>query len=125
MAPDTSQGSTFLPLQVRDAGNLLTRAGLSIPAVDVDDIVVRYSHPARLIAHLRVRLRGSDSLFETICGQPQEAVRSLKAPVRHAEQLFLPPPRPRVGAAWQRAQSAAGALPGEVVLLHALQLAVK
>ena len=40
---------------MRDAGNLLTRAGLNIPAVDVDEIVVRYSHPARLIAHLRVR----------------------------------------------------------------------
>ena len=43
------------PRQVRDAGNLLTRAALSIPAVDVDDVVVRYSHPLRLIAHLRVR----------------------------------------------------------------------
>lgn len=28
--------------QVRDAGNLLTRAGLTIPAVDVDDIQVQY-----------------------------------------------------------------------------------
>ena len=44
-----------LPAQVRDAGNLLTRAGLSIPAVDVDDLVVRYSTPMELIAHLRVR----------------------------------------------------------------------
>ena len=39
--------------QVRDAGNLLTRAGLSIPAVDVDDLVVRYSTPMELIVHLR------------------------------------------------------------------------
>jgi NADH dehydrogenase [ubiquinone] 1 alpha subcomplex assembly factor 5 len=38
---------------VRDAGNLLTRAGLNIPAVDVDDLVVRYSTPMELIAHLR------------------------------------------------------------------------
>ena len=30
------------PVQVRDAGNLLTRAGLTLPAVDVDDITMRY-----------------------------------------------------------------------------------
>lgn len=28
--------------QVRDAGNLLTRAGFSLPGVDVDEYVVRY-----------------------------------------------------------------------------------
>lgn len=28
--------------QVRDAGNLLTRAGFSLPGVDVDDYVVKY-----------------------------------------------------------------------------------
>ena len=42
-------------VQVRDAGNLLTRAGLTIPAVDVDELVVRYGTPMELIAHLRVR----------------------------------------------------------------------
>jgi NADH dehydrogenase [ubiquinone] 1 alpha subcomplex assembly factor 5 len=41
-------------LKVRDAGNLLTRAGLTIPAVDVDEIVMRYSDPRRLVLHLRV-----------------------------------------------------------------------
>ena len=44
-----------LLVQVRDAGNLLTRAGLTIPAVDVDELVVRYGTPMELIAHLRVR----------------------------------------------------------------------
>ena len=39
--------------QVRDAGNLLTRAGLSIPAVDVDDIQVHYSDAVQLVEHLR------------------------------------------------------------------------
>jgi hypothetical protein len=39
--------------QVRDAGNLLTRAGLSIPAVDVDELTVHYRQPAELVAHLR------------------------------------------------------------------------
>ncbi|GAB4823888.1 hypothetical protein N2152v2_010934 [Parachlorella kessleri] len=39
--------------QVRDAGNLLTRAGLAIPTVDVDDIQVQYRDPVQLISHLR------------------------------------------------------------------------
>lgn len=48
VAPRTS------PLaRVRDAGNLLTRAGLQIPSVDVDDIVVNYPDPLALIRHLR------------------------------------------------------------------------
>ena len=38
---------------VRDAGNLLTRAGLQIPSVDVDDIVVNYPDPVALVQHLR------------------------------------------------------------------------
>eukprot|EP00890_Picochlorum_soloecismus_P001602 jgi/Picsp_1/2442/NSC_05903-R1_sam-dependent methyltransferase len=38
---------------VRDAGNLLTRAGLQIPSVDVDDIVVNYPDPVALVRHLR------------------------------------------------------------------------
>lgn len=29
-------------IQVRDAGNLLTRAGLTLPGVDVDEYTVRY-----------------------------------------------------------------------------------
>ena len=40
-------------LQVRDAGNLLTRAGLSIPSVDLDDVTVHYSRPMDLVQHLR------------------------------------------------------------------------
>ncbi|CAI9099405.1 OLC1v1036220C1 [Oldenlandia corymbosa var. corymbosa] len=39
--------------QVRDAGNLLTRAGFSLPGVDVDEYVVRYSSSLELIEHLR------------------------------------------------------------------------
>lgn len=39
--------------QVRDAGNLLTRAGFSIPTVDVDDIVVQYRDPIDVVLHLR------------------------------------------------------------------------
>lgn len=34
---------TIFLLQVRDAGNLLTRAGFTLPGVDVDEYTVRYS----------------------------------------------------------------------------------
>uniref|UniRef100_A0A2P2L463 Methyltransferase type 11 domain-containing protein n=1 Tax=Rhizophora mucronata TaxID=61149 RepID=A0A2P2L463_RHIMU len=39
--------------QVRDAGNLLTRAGFTLPGVDVDEYVVRYKSALELIDHLR------------------------------------------------------------------------
>ncbi|KAK9929930.1 hypothetical protein M0R45_026998 [Rubus argutus] len=39
--------------QVRDAGNLLTRAGFTLPGVDVDEYVVRYPSALDLIEHLR------------------------------------------------------------------------
>ncbi|AAC25509.1 ESTs gb/Z34075, gb/Z34835 and gb/AA404888 come from this gene [Arabidopsis thaliana] len=39
--------------QVRDAGNLLTRAGFSLPGVDVDEYVVKYKRAMDLIEHLR------------------------------------------------------------------------
>ena len=39
--------------QVRDAGSLLGVAGLSLPTVDVDDVVVHYSSPLALVRHLR------------------------------------------------------------------------
>ncbi|XP_043722102.1 putative methyltransferase At1g22800, mitochondrial isoform X2 [Telopea speciosissima] len=40
-------------IQVRDAGNLLTRAGFTIPGVDVDEYTVRYDSALELIEHLR------------------------------------------------------------------------
>ncbi|BBN07876.1 NADH dehydrogenase [ubiquinone] 1 alpha subcomplex assembly factor 5 [Marchantia polymorpha subsp. ruderalis] len=39
--------------QVRDAGNLLQRAGLALPTVDVDEYTVRYPCALDLIEHLR------------------------------------------------------------------------
>ncbi|KAJ7539000.1 hypothetical protein O6H91_11G072200 [Diphasiastrum complanatum] len=39
--------------QVRDAGNLLTRAGLALPTVDVDEYTVNYPSAFELIEHLR------------------------------------------------------------------------
>ncbi|WIA34050.1 hypothetical protein OEZ86_012429 [Tetradesmus obliquus] len=40
--------------QVRDAGNLLTRAELALPTVDVDTFVMRYSSAVSLVSHLRL-----------------------------------------------------------------------
>ncbi|MEW5300865.1 MAG: hypothetical protein WDW36_003763 [Sanguina aurantia] len=39
--------------QVRDAGNLLTRAGLAMPAVDLDTFKLHYPTPLDLVTHLR------------------------------------------------------------------------
>ncbi|CAN0920560.1 Putative methyltransferase At1g22800, mitochondrial [Linum grandiflorum] len=39
--------------QVRDAGNLLTRAGFTLPGVDVDEYTVKYPSALELIEHLR------------------------------------------------------------------------
>nr|KYP60244.1 Uncharacterized protein At1g22800 family [Cajanus cajan] len=38
---------------VRDAGNLLTRAGFTLPGVDVDEYIVKYESALELIEHLR------------------------------------------------------------------------
>lgn len=40
---------------MRDAGNLLTRAGFSIPSVDTDELTVQYSSPDDLYHHLRCK----------------------------------------------------------------------
>jgi NADH dehydrogenase [ubiquinone] 1 alpha subcomplex assembly factor 5 len=40
-------------VDVRDAGNLLQRAGLALPLVDVETITVTYDHPLKLLQELR------------------------------------------------------------------------
>lgn len=66
-------------LQVRDAGNLLTRAGLAIPAVDVDEIIMRYTDPARLVAHVRVSFEGFDILMPgQLCASRSCSTESLR-----------------------------------------------
>ena len=40
--------------QVRDCGNLLTRAGMRLPAVDVDTLTMQYPDPMKLVEHLRI-----------------------------------------------------------------------
>jgi hypothetical protein len=44
---------------VRDAGNLLTRADLALPTVDVDTFVLNYPSPGHLMTHLRAMGEGS------------------------------------------------------------------
>jgi NADH dehydrogenase [ubiquinone] 1 alpha subcomplex assembly factor 5 len=39
--------------QVRDCGNLLTRAGMRLPAVDVDTLTMNYPSAHKLVEHLR------------------------------------------------------------------------
>ena len=49
-------------MQVRDAGNLLTRANLAIPSVDTDEIVVNYRSMNELVQHLRYEVASQMSL---------------------------------------------------------------
>ncbi|XP_062203277.1 putative methyltransferase At1g22800, mitochondrial [Phragmites australis] len=49
--------------QVRDAGNLLTRAGFTIPGVDVDQYTVKYNSALELVEHLRA-LGETNALFQ-------------------------------------------------------------
>ncbi|RYR11536.1 hypothetical protein Ahy_B04g069056 [Arachis hypogaea] len=48
---------------VRDAGNLLTRAGFTLPGVDVDEYTVKYESALELIEHLRA-MGETNSLFQ-------------------------------------------------------------
>ncbi|KAL2501993.1 putative methyltransferase [Forsythia ovata] len=50
--------------QVRDAGNLLTRAGFTLPGVDVDEYTVRYDSALELIEHLRA-MGETNALFQS------------------------------------------------------------
>jgi len=56
--------------RVRDAGNLLTRTGLSLPTVDVDDIEVQYEDVVGLVEHLRMMRKGGGLML-----QRREALR--------------------------------------------------
>jgi len=60
---------------VRDCGNLLTRAGMRLPAVDVDTLTVQYESPHKLVEHLR-------SMAETNC-----AVSRRKGPIGRATAI--------------------------------------
>ncbi|KAG2623471.1 putative methyltransferase At1g22800, mitochondrial [Panicum virgatum] len=49
--------------QVRDAGNLLTRAGFTLPGVDVDQYTVKYNNALELVEHLRA-MGETNALFQ-------------------------------------------------------------
>jgi NADH dehydrogenase [ubiquinone] 1 alpha subcomplex assembly factor 5 len=55
---------------VRDAGNLLTRAELALPTVDVDTFVMRYSSAVSLVSHLRL-MGESNALQVGVQGRSQ------------------------------------------------------
>eukprot|EP00798_Chlamydomonas_sp_ICE-L_P025868 gene25868-11538_t len=54
--------------QVRDAGNLLTRAGLTLPTVDIDDFCLNYPSVPHLIRHLRAA-----AMYQTMFGSDDGA----------------------------------------------------
>ncbi|KAE8780452.1 putative methyltransferase [Hordeum vulgare] len=49
--------------QVRDAGNLLSRAGFALPGVDVDRYTVKYNSALELVEHLRA-MAETNALFQ-------------------------------------------------------------
>ena len=57
---------------MRDAGNLLTRAGLNIPSVDVDELTVHYRSPAELVKHLRCAVPAARQQMEKWGGYLQQ-----------------------------------------------------
>ncbi|PRW59398.1 methyltransferase At1g22800 [Chlorella sorokiniana] len=64
--------------QVRDGGNLLTRAGLAIPAVDVDEVQVHYRDPVQLVEHLR-SMGESNALLKRRLGLPRSVALATAA----------------------------------------------
>ena len=58
-------------VRVRDAGSLLSRAGLVVPGVDVDEIVVRYAGgPAAVVDHVRA-MAGSNAVAKRARALPR------------------------------------------------------
>ena len=54
MANEGGVSSVVSPFaQVRDAGNLLTRADLAMPTIDLDTYKLQYHCPTEIIRHLR------------------------------------------------------------------------
>ena len=79
--------------RVRDAGNLLTRAGLSIPSVDVDDITVRYPHAAALVEHLRRTAEGN-AVRARKASLPRDVALATAAAYQGLFGSAAPPPHP-------------------------------
>ncbi|CAI5962631.1 unnamed protein product [Closterium sp. NIES-64] len=75
--------------QVRDAGNLLTKAGFALPTVDVDEFPVAYPSAVQVVQHLRL-------LGETDCtlhhSQPLPRDTALAAAAIYAHMFPACPP---------------------------------
>ncbi|RZR83642.1 hypothetical protein BHM03_00010317 [Ensete ventricosum] len=60
------------PVQVRDAGNLLTRAGFTLPGVDVDEYTVKYDSGWFSLTEYRV-------IFHELVGYSLELIEHLRS----------------------------------------------
>ena len=83
--------------EVRDAGNLLQRAGFALPVVDTDTITVTYEDAFRLMADLRGMGEANAGLNRRRPGTPR--ARFLRAAERYAD-LYAGPDG-RIGATFQ------------------------
>jgi NADH dehydrogenase [ubiquinone] 1 alpha subcomplex assembly factor 5 len=69
-------------VQVRDAGNLLTRAGFTLPTVDVDDIAVHYPDVLSLVQHLR-EMGETNALKQRREGLPRDTALAAAVAYHH------------------------------------------
>ena len=67
---------------VRDAGNLLSRAGFALPTADADLITVRYQHPLKLMSDLRA-MGESNAVLARPRGPTRRAVLMRAAQLYH------------------------------------------
>jgi len=82
---------------VRDAGNLLTRAGFALPVVDAESVIVTYSDMFKLMADLRVM--GETNTVLERRHVPTRADVFLRAAALYAERFA--DPRGRIVATFQ------------------------
>ncbi|CAI5481612.1 unnamed protein product [Closterium sp. Yama58-4] len=75
--------------QVRDAGNLLTRAGFALPTVDVDEFPVAYPSAVQVVQHLRWLGETDCTLHHT---QPLPRDTALAAAAIYAHMFPARPP---------------------------------
>lgn len=73
----------FSPLiDVRDLGNLMTRAGFALPVVDSETVTVSYSHPLKLLLDLR-------GMGETNANRDRRRTFTRRATLIRACEIYL------------------------------------
>ena len=73
----------FSPLiDVRDLGNLMTRAGFALPVVDSEKVTVSYSHPLKLLLDLR-------GMGETNANRDRRRTFTRRATLIRACEIYL------------------------------------